>query len=88
MVPRIPNLEFSLLLQISAQHRRSRTNNFPIDTSQLIINKSKTSDINGAIIMRLSWWKISEIEIRETMYVVRSTIKESIFITETLIDIK
>ena len=88
MVPRIPNLEFSQLLQISAQHRRGRTKNFPIDTSQLIINTSKTSDINGAIIMRLSWWKISEIEIRETMYVVSSTIEESIFITETLIDIK
>ena len=63
MVSRIPNLEFS---QNSAQHRRGRTKNFPIDTSQLI-NTSKTSDINGAIIMRLSWWKISETEIRETM---------------------
>ena len=46
MVSRIPNLEFS---QNSAQHRRGRTKNFPIDTSQLI-NTSKTSDINGAII--------------------------------------
>ena len=52
--------------QILPQHRTGRTKNFPIDTSQLI-NTSKTSDINGANIMRLSWWKISETEIRETM---------------------